>query len=192
MNQAEFARLHAVSKKTVTKWKEKGWVVLNADGSVDEEQSNKNLELYRTEKNTPDKEIDFKVTQGNTVTDYGNDGEGNAEDSFDEMDNTPEAGLPAKEINRRLALEKLRVERERAKAAKYDTDIREGRLLIAEEVRQHDAEVGAQLQRKLLALPSELAVRLSALDSPAEVECLLREELTLALNEFLDAYEIED
>jgi hypothetical protein len=28
----------------------KRWVVLNADGSVDEEQSNKNLELYRTEK----------------------------------------------------------------------------------------------------------------------------------------------
>jgi hypothetical protein len=57
--------------------------------------------------------------------------------------------LPAKEINRRLTYEKLQVERERARVAKYDTDIREGRLLIAEKVRQHDAEVGAQLTTKV-------------------------------------------
>lgn len=191
MNQAQFARLHEVSKKTVTSWKNKGWVILNTDGSVDVELSNKNLELYRKEKNTPDDVIDFKVTQGNEVTDSGNDSEGNA-DPNDEFSGYPETKLPAKELNRRLTLEKLKLERERARAAEYDTAIREGRLLEADKVYQHDAEVASQLQRKLFSLPSELAVRLSAINSPAEIESLLREELTYCLNEFLDSYEIEN
>lgn len=191
MNQAQFARLHDVSKKTVTSWKNKGWVILNADGSVDVELSNKNLELYRKEKNAPDEVIDFKVTQGNEVTDSGNDSEGNP-DPNDEFSGYPETKLPAKELNRRLTLEKLKLERERARAAEYDTAIREGRLLEADKVYQHDAEVAAQLQRKLLSLPSELAVRLSAINSPAEIESLLREELTYCLNEFLDSYETEN
>jgi phage terminase Nu1 subunit (DNA packaging protein) len=191
MNQAQFARLHEVSKKTVTSWKNKGWVILNTDGSVDVELSNKNLELYRKEKNTPDDVIDFKVTQGNEVTDSGNDSEGNP-DPNDEFSGYPETKLPAKELNRRLTLEKLKLERERARAAEYDTAIREGRLLEADKVYQHDAEVAAQLQRKLLSLPSELAVRLSAINSPAEIESLLREELTYCLNEFLDSYETEN
>jgi phage terminase Nu1 subunit (DNA packaging protein) len=191
MNQAQFARLHEVSKKTVTSWKNKGWVVLNTDGSVDVELSNKNLELYRKEKNTPDEVIGFKVTQGNEVTDSGNDSEGNP-DPNDEFSGYPETKLPAKELNRRLTLEKLKLERERARAAEYDTAIREGRLLEADKVYQHDAEVAAQLQRKLLSLPSELAVRLSAINSPAEIESLLREELTYCLNEFLDSYETEN
>jgi len=189
MNQAEFARLHAVSKKTVTKWKEKGWVVLNADGSVDEEQSNKNLEQYRTEKLTSDECMDFGVTQGNEVTDLGNSTQGNTELPIDD---SAEAKLAAKELSRRLTYEKLQVERERARVAKLEADVREGRLLEAEKVYQHDAEVAAQLQRKLLSLPSELAVRLAAINSPAEIESSLREELTHCLNEFLDSYEIEN
>lgn len=102
MNQAEFARLHAVSKKTVTKWKEKGWVVLNADGSVDEEQSNKNLEQYRVEKSTSDEGMDFSVTQGNEVTDSGNSTQGNTELPIDD---SAEAKLAAKELSRRLTYE---------------------------------------------------------------------------------------
>ncbi|KAF1027085.1 MAG: hypothetical protein GAK29_00891 [Acinetobacter bereziniae] len=191
MNQAEFARLHAVSKKTVTTWKNKGWVVLNTDGMVDVELSNKNLEQYRTIKNQTDDNEFLSVTQGNEVTETGNDSEGNAENS-DEFSDYPETRLPAKELNRRLTLEKLRVERERARAAKYETEVREGVLLLASEVAQHDAEVGSQLKKKLMSLPSELAVRLSAMNSPAEVENLLRSELTNALNEFLDAYEYHD
>lgn len=189
MNQAQFARLHDVSKKTVTSWKDKGWVVLNADGSVDVELSNKNLELYRKPKISPDDEIDFGVTQGNEVTDLGNGEEGNASLP---TNNSAEAKLAAKELSRRLTYEKLQVEREKAREAKLNADVREGRLLEADKVYQHDAEVGAQLQRKLLSLPSELAIKLTATNSPKEVERMLRVELETFLNEFLDAYEIED
>jgi hypothetical protein len=49
---------------------------------VDEEQSNKNLELYRTEKIHLIKRLILELPKV-TVTDYGNDGEGNAEDSYE-------------------------------------------------------------------------------------------------------------
>lgn len=46
MNQSEFAALHGVSRKTVTKWKERGWLVFAGD-EVDVEASNKLLKRYR-------------------------------------------------------------------------------------------------------------------------------------------------
>ncbi|SEI42308.1 hypothetical protein [Paraburkholderia diazotrophica] len=46
MNQSEFAALHGVSRKTVTKWKERGWLVFAGD-QVDVEASNKLLKRYR-------------------------------------------------------------------------------------------------------------------------------------------------
>lgn len=46
MNQSEFAALHGVSRKTVTKWKERGWLVFAGD-EVDVDASNKLLKRYR-------------------------------------------------------------------------------------------------------------------------------------------------
>ncbi|WP_336938925.1 hypothetical protein [Acinetobacter modestus] len=104
-------------------------------------------------------------------------------DSNDDYNN-----LSRFEIDRLLQIEKLKEQEQKAKAAQFDTDIREGKLLLAEDVAKHDAEVGSRLKKKLLSLPTELAVRVAAMTSPAEVENLLRAEITDALNEFLDAY----
>lgn len=46
MNQSEFAALHSVSRKTVTKWKERGWLVFAGD-AIDVKASNANLTRYR-------------------------------------------------------------------------------------------------------------------------------------------------
>ncbi|KVO95554.1 hypothetical protein WL21_32495 [Burkholderia ubonensis] len=46
MNQSEFAALHGVSRKTVTKWKERGWLVFAGD-AIDVKASNANLIRYR-------------------------------------------------------------------------------------------------------------------------------------------------
>ncbi|CAN7419539.1 hypothetical protein [Paraburkholderia hospita] len=46
MNQSEFAALHGVSRKTVTKWKERGWLVFAGD-AIDADASNANLKRYR-------------------------------------------------------------------------------------------------------------------------------------------------
>ncbi|MCA8045488.1 helix-turn-helix domain-containing protein [Burkholderia arboris] len=64
MNQSEFAALHGVSRKTVTKWKERGWLVFDGD-DVNVDASNKLLKRYRRD-GVPD------VTQSVTHTPKGN------------------------------------------------------------------------------------------------------------------------
>ena len=46
MNQSEFAALHSVSRKTVTKWKERGWLVFEGN-SLDVDASNALIAKYR-------------------------------------------------------------------------------------------------------------------------------------------------
>lgn len=46
VNQSAFAELHKVSRKTVTKWKERGWLVFE-DDQVNVEGSNFLLKKYR-------------------------------------------------------------------------------------------------------------------------------------------------
>ncbi|ATW33131.1 RNA polymerase subunit sigma-70 [Candidatus Williamhamiltonella defendens] len=46
MNQSDFAKLHHVSRKTVTTWKARGWLVLGGE-DIDVEASNANIERYR-------------------------------------------------------------------------------------------------------------------------------------------------
>lgn len=55
MNQSDFARLHGVSRKTVTMWKSRGWLILSGD-DIDVEASNAQLEKYRKTVIRPDKE----------------------------------------------------------------------------------------------------------------------------------------
>ncbi|MCT8345517.1 hypothetical protein LG003_22470 [Photorhabdus kleinii] len=54
MNQSEFAKLHGVSRKTVTQWKARGWLVLDGD-DINVEASNANVERYRKSVTRPDK-----------------------------------------------------------------------------------------------------------------------------------------
>lgn len=63
MKQSEFANLHGVSRKTVTSWKARGWLVMEGD-EVDVEASNQNIERYRKTVTQPEgnKEGNNKVT----------------------------------------------------------------------------------------------------------------------------------
>lgn len=55
MNQSDFARLHGVSRKTVTMWKSRGWLVISGD-DIDVNASNVLLEKYRKTINRPTSE----------------------------------------------------------------------------------------------------------------------------------------
>lgn len=55
MNQSDFARLHGVSRKTVTMWKSRGWLIMSGD-DIDVVASNAQLEKYRKSVNRPDKQ----------------------------------------------------------------------------------------------------------------------------------------
>ena len=54
MNQADFAKLHNVSRKTVTTWKARGWLVMEGD-EVNVEASNANIEQHRKTVTPPQK-----------------------------------------------------------------------------------------------------------------------------------------
>lgn len=55
MNQSDFAKLHGVSRKTVTMWKSRGWLIMSGD-DIDVTASNAQLEKYRKTINRPPKE----------------------------------------------------------------------------------------------------------------------------------------
>ncbi|MFV4846633.1 hypothetical protein ACNJKD_09805 [Edwardsiella tarda] len=55
MNQSDFARLHGVSRKTVTMWKSRGWLIMSGD-DIDVAASNEQLAKYRKSVNRPDKQ----------------------------------------------------------------------------------------------------------------------------------------
>ncbi|GKV88194.1 MULTISPECIES: hypothetical protein [Pectobacterium] len=55
MNQSDFARLHGVSRKTVTMWKSRGWLIMSGD-DIDVDASNAQLEKYRKTINRQTKE----------------------------------------------------------------------------------------------------------------------------------------
>lgn len=55
MNQSDFARLHGVSRKTVTMWKSRGWLIMSGD-DIDVAASNAQLEKYRKSVNRSDKQ----------------------------------------------------------------------------------------------------------------------------------------
>lgn len=54
MNQSDFAKLHNVSRKTVTMWKSRGWLIMSGD-DIDVAASNAQLEKYRKTVNRPSK-----------------------------------------------------------------------------------------------------------------------------------------
>ncbi|CAD6181788.1 RNA polymerase subunit sigma-70 [Escherichia coli] len=70
MNQAEFAKLHGVSRKTVTAWKARGWLVLDGE-DIDVDASNERIRRYRKTV-TRTKNEQKGNTLGNRVTPEGN------------------------------------------------------------------------------------------------------------------------
>lgn len=62
MNQADFAKLHNVSRKTVTTWKARGWLVMEGE-EVNVEASNANIERYRKTVTRPEKKKKSSVVE---------------------------------------------------------------------------------------------------------------------------------
>lgn len=63
MSQAEFSRLHSVSRKTVTSWKQKGLLVLDEAGKVVVEASNKALADYGVGVTLGNSEVTEEITE---------------------------------------------------------------------------------------------------------------------------------
>lgn len=187
MNQSEFAVLHGVSRKTVTKWKERGWLVFDGD-ELNADESNKLLKRYRRD-GTP------AVTQGVTQKEKGNKPV-SVTQAAAETHLAP--GESADDVADRiltngvqlLDFDEARCFKENYLGLKaqleYDRD--SGLVVDVAEVGKVVGAEFAKVRTRLLAIPSEQAPRLHRLKTVNEVQNVLNELLNEALEELTRGY----
>ncbi|MFK3911359.1 RNA polymerase subunit sigma-70 [Enterobacter cancerogenus] len=188
MNQSEFAKLHGVSRKTVTTWKARGWLLLDGD-EIDVDASNAMIERYRKTV-TPDEKKLAAGSQGNKKGNTagnkrGNTGKGNK--SRDES--------PAAIAERMIAESGATMTRDEALTmkenyfalhAQLDYDVKAGKLLPWQDMVDEVAQEYARMRTRLIALAPEHGPRLRALASTTddtEFVAALQELIYEALNE---------
>ena len=168
-SQAEFARMHGVSKKSVTGWKARGWLVMDGKG-VDVEASNEVLKKYRRD--------------GLPVTQAGND-EVTVERHDDET---------AAEAAERIVLSLSPHSYDEARRIKenylallnqLEYDQKSGAVVAVTDVAGAVGATLAKVRTRLLAIPAEQAPRVHRVKTVAEVQDLLQELITEALEELV-------
>lgn len=169
VSQAEYARLRGVSKKTVTQWKRDGKLVL-AEGGVDVEASDAYLKKYRT--------------AGLKGNDQGNSGNGLP--VVLESETTEEAAL------RILTTQGASMTIEEAKRVKenylallsqLEYDQKSGAVVLVADVATAVGLEYSKVRTRLLAIPAEQAPRIHRLKTVNEVQDVLQELITEALEE---------
>lgn len=155
LSQAEFARLHGVSKKTVTMWKQAGRLVLGAGGLVDVERSNELLG-QRPEKRK------------------GGSAKGPTAKRTGEAQDAPD--WPLHEASRRK-------EAAMARLKELEYDRKTGRVVLVEDVIWQINREMHIVRTRLLAIPSQCAVQIARLTTPVEVEVALRDVIYEAMSE---------
>lgn len=182
MNQAKFAELHGVSRKTVTKWKERGWLVFTGD-EVDVDASNALLKRYRRDGVPAVTQTVTQEPKGNkrkTVPQAASEvtlrpGE-SADDAADKI-LTGSVDL--------LDFDDARCFKENYLGLKaqleYDRD--SGLVIDVAEVAKAVGAEYAKVRTRLLSIPAEQAPRLQRCKTPAELQDMLQEIITEALEE---------
>ncbi|ECA0402289.1 hypothetical protein EIL26_10410 [Salmonella enterica subsp. enterica serovar Newport] len=89
MNQAEFARRHGVSRKTVTQWKERGWLVMNGR-EIDVSASDAMLEKYRKTVIREDVLPEAETLLQTGTDEYQDEGDDEYQDEGDDEDMSPD------------------------------------------------------------------------------------------------------
>jgi len=182
MKQSEFAALHRVSRKTVTKWKERGWLVFDGD-DVNVDESNKLLKRYRRD-GAP------AVTQAVTQEPQGNKRK-TVTQAASEV--TLRAGESAEAAAERIltgAVELLSFDEARRFKENYlglmaqlEYDRDSGLVVDVTEVAKAVGAEYAKVRTRLLSIPAEQAPRLHRCKTPAELQDMLQEIITEALEE---------
>ncbi|WP_227459303.1 hypothetical protein [Cupriavidus pauculus] len=186
MKQSEFAALHNVSRKTVTKWKERGWLVFAGD-EVDVEASNANLKKYRRDGVAP---VTQTVTQG---------AEGNsparkrkAVTPADSEVTVRSGETPGRAAERILIASGAEMDYDEARCMKenylalqaqlqYDQDA--GLVVAVADVAKAVGEEYAKVRTRLLSIPAEHAPRIHRLKTVIEIQDALQELIVDALEE---------
>ncbi|EPA9112824.1 RNA polymerase subunit sigma-70 [Serratia proteamaculans] len=192
MNQSDFAKLHGVSRKTVTSWKARGWLVLAGD-DIDVEASNANIERFRKTVTRPEKKTAGNK-QGNKT---GNRSSGNKSGNKNDKD-LPESAT--KTVERMIAehgvtmtLDEARQMKENflALLTQLEYDIKSGQVLPYKDMIEAVGNEYARMRTRLIAIAPEHGPRLRVLASTtndAEFVQALQEVVYEAMEELsLDA-----
>lgn len=176
MNQAEFAKLHGVSRKTVTAWKARGWLVLDGE-DIDVDASNERIRRYRktvtrTKKEQKGNKKGNRVThQGNTsgnkVTREGNK-KGNSVVPPDDFSGDSKEARVEQFIashGAMMTLDEARTMKENyfALLAKLEYDEKKGTLLPWKYMTERVSAEYTRMRTRLVALAPEHGPRLRAL-----------------------------
>lgn len=170
--QAEFARMHAVSRKTATQWKARGWLVFQGD-LVDVKASEALLKKYRRD----------GVTQPEKVTKV-----------------TPKVtrkhGETSSQAAERIALSVAPYNLDEARRIKenylallnqLEYDQKSGAVVAVQDVAKVWSDLLARVRTRLLAIPSEVAPQAHRMKTVPEVQEAIRSSVTAALEELTSA-----
>ncbi|WP_447877524.1 RNA polymerase subunit sigma-70 [Serratia fonticola] len=196
MNQSDFAKLHSVSRKTVTTWKARGWLVLDGD-DIDVDASNANIERFRKTVTQPVKKAAGN-TQGNKQGNKtGNRSSGNKSGNKKDKDSAEPA---AKVIERMIAENGVTMTRDEALTMKenflalltqLEYDIKSGQVLPYKDMIEAVGKEYSRMRTRLIAIAPEHGPRLRVLASTtndAEFVQALQEVVYEAMEELsLDA-----
>ncbi|MDP8741949.1 RNA polymerase subunit sigma-70, partial [Serratia marcescens] len=184
--------LHGVSRKTVTTWKARGWLVLAGD-DIDVEASNANIERFRKTVTRPEKKPAGNK-QGNKT---GNRSSGNKSGNKNDKDL---AESPTKTVERMIAehgvtmtLDEARQMKENflALLTQLEYDIKSGQVLPYKDMIEAVGNEYARMRTRLIAIAPEHGPRLRVLASTtndAEFVQALQEVVYEAMEELsLDA-----
>lgn len=175
MNQSDFAKLHGVSRKTVTTWKARGWLVLAGD-DIDVEASNANIERFRKTVTRPEKK-----PAGNK----------NDKDLAESPTKTVERMIAEHGVTMTLDEARQMKENFLALLTQLEYDIKSGQVLPYKDMIEAVGNEYARMRTRLIAIAPEHGPRLRVLASTtndAEFVQALQEVVYEAMEELsLDA-----
>ena len=172
MKQSEFAALHGVSRKTVTLWKQRGWIVLQGN-EVDVDASNALIKRYR-------RDGIERVTQCNK---QGNKQKGATVLPGERIEAAAERILLQSGADMDIDEARRVKENYLALLNQLDYDQKAGAVVLVAEVAKAVGEEYAKVRTRLMAIPSEQAPRIVRLKAVTEVQDCLQEIITEALEE---------
>lgn len=166
MNQSDFAKLHGVSRKTITTWKARGWLVLDGD-DIDVEASNHNIERYRKTVTRTEKKAEGNK-QGNKT---GNRSPGNrsgnktVSESPESVTKTVERMIAEHGVTMTLDEARQMKENFLALLTQLEYDIKSGQVLPYKDMIDAVGNEYARMRTRLIAIAPEHGPRLRVLAS---------------------------
>lgn len=178
INQAGFAEMHGVSRKTVTGWKSRGWLVIE-DGQVDVEASNAVLVTHRP----GGIQSVTQLVQGNKP---GNTGNKPARVTVDEGESVEQAArrvVASSDFVMTIDEARLMKEKYLGLLNQLEYDRESGLVVESAIVAREVGEEYAKVRTRLLSIPAEQAPYLHRLKTVVEVQDALQQMITDALEE---------